>query len=82
MTTQARCPNCHKKLELFGSGEKRIYVCSCGFREKATTFQARKKEQKGASKSEVRKYLNQQRGRGKRGRRKSFGSSPSGCISR
>ena len=55
MTTQARCPNCHKKLELFGSGEKRIYVCSCGFREKATTFQARKKEQKGASKSEVRK---------------------------
>ncbi len=62
MTTQARCPNCHKKLELFGSGEKRIYVCSCGFREKATTFQARKKEQKGASKSEVRKYLNQQRG--------------------
>ena len=61
MTTNARCPNCHKKLELFGSGEKRIYVCPCGFREKAAAFHKRTKEQKGASKSEVRKYLNQQR---------------------
>jgi len=61
MTTNARCPNCHKHLELYGEGEKRTYVCACGFREKADAFHSRKKEQAGASKSDVHKYLKEQK---------------------
>lgn len=33
-TTNARCPQCRKKLELRGSGEGQIFVCQCGFRKK------------------------------------------------
>ncbi len=61
MTTNARCPNCHKHLELFGEGEKRTYVCPCGFREKADAFHKRIKTQAGASKSDVQQYLKQQK---------------------
>ena len=56
--TNARCPNCHKKLELFGEGENKIFVCRCGYREKESHFAKRKKETKGgASKQDVRRYL-------------------------
>ena len=60
-TTNARCPNCHKKMELRGQGEGQIFTCSCGHREKLSAFQNRKKE-KGdrASKGEVQKFLKQQ----------------------
>ena len=59
--TNARCPNCHKKMELRGEGEGQIFTCSCGHREKLSAFQNRKKE-KGdrASKGEVQKFLKQQ----------------------
>lgn len=61
MTTRARCPKCHKQLELFGEGEKKTYVCRCGYREKAAAFEKRMKEtQKGASKQFVRQYLKNQ----------------------
>lgn len=37
--SNARCPNCHKKLEVFGEGDKKIYIChTCGFREKFDSF--------------------------------------------
>lgn len=37
--TNARCPECHKKMELRGHGDGKIYVCSnCGFREKLASF--------------------------------------------
>lgn len=58
-TTNARCPNCHKKLELRGEGEKKMFVCPCGFREKLSAFNERK-QQDGAGKSDVRKYMEKQ----------------------
>ena len=61
-TSNARCPVCHKKLELRGKGDGQIFVCKCGYKEKLSTFQERrKKEGKGVSKRDVAKYLNQQR---------------------
>ncbi|MGC5327699.1 DNA topoisomerase III [Brevibacillus sp. SYSU BS000544] len=60
--TNARCPQCRKKLELRGEGEGQIFVCSCGHREKLTTFNERRNKEKGSkvSKKEVSNYLKQQ----------------------
>lgn len=61
-TSNARCPQCHKKLELRGKGDGQIFVCKCGYKEKLSSFQERrKKEGKGVSKRDVTKYMNQQR---------------------
>lgn len=61
MITNARCPNCHKRLELRGEGDNRIFVCSCGFKEKLSAFNERKsKESNAVSKKEVARYLKQQ----------------------
>ena len=60
-TTNARCPNCHKRLELKGEGEGKIFTCSCGHREKLSSFNKRKAEEKGkASKKDINKYLKNQ----------------------
>ncbi|MFN7250150.1 MAG: DNA topoisomerase III [Anaerobacillus sp.] len=61
-TTNARCPNCKKKLELRGQGEGQIFVCKCGHREKLSTFTERRNKEKNTkiSKKDVSKYLNQQ----------------------
>lgn len=60
--TNARCPQCHKKMELVGEGENRKFVCVCGYREKLSTFEARKKESgSGVSKKDVARYLNKQK---------------------
>lgn len=61
--TNARCPNCHKKMELRGEGEKRIFACVCGYREKLSDFE-KKRQDKGLNKHEVRKYLNNQENKG------------------
>lgn len=59
--TNARCPNCRKKLELHGEGEGQIFVCSCGFRERLSSFNERKKkEATNLSKREVETYLRKQ----------------------
>lgn len=58
--TNARCPNCHKKLELRGEGEQKMFTCICGYRERLSDFEKRKKAA-GANKSDVRKYLEQQK---------------------
>jgi DNA topoisomerase-3 len=61
MKTNVRCPECHKVMDLYGEGEKKTYICVCGFREKAESFHKKRKDQ-GGSKREVQKYLkNQQR---------------------
>jgi len=61
-TTNARCPQCRKKLELRGSGQGQIFVCKCGYREKLSAFEARKKkESPRGSKKEVSKYLQEQK---------------------
>ena len=57
--TNARCPNCHKKLELWGEGDKQTFACACGYREKRSDFEARRKRD-GAGKSDVRRYMAQQ----------------------
>ena len=59
METNARCPNCHKRMELFGNGDKRYYVCRCGFREKADKFHERSGSG-GMNKRAVQQYLQQQ----------------------
>ena len=59
--TNARCPECHKKLELHGEGENKIFVCKCGYREKLSTFNERKKKEKSnLSKKDVSKFLKDQ----------------------
>ncbi|MCI8497171.1 MAG: DNA topoisomerase III [Clostridiales bacterium] len=58
-TTNARCPNCHKKMELRGEGDKRLFTCICGYREKLSDFEARR-QQKGAGKRDVQQYLKKQ----------------------
>lgn len=63
-TTNARCPNCHKKMELRGEGEKQMFACVCGYREKLSDFKKRRANA-GANKRDVRKYLaNQDSGGG------------------
>ncbi|TSI11746.1 DNA topoisomerase III [Lysinibacillus sp. BW-2-10] len=60
--TNARCPQCHKKLELRGEGDGQIFVCKCGYREKLSAFEARRKKDGGGKvdKRSVQKYLKQQ----------------------
>ena len=58
-TTNARCPECHKKLELRGEGEKRIFACVCGYREKLSDFNKRKASD-GAGKYDVINYMKKQ----------------------
>ena len=57
--TNARCPNCHKKLEMRGEGDKRMFVCVCGHRERHADFEKRRAET-GANKHDVRKYMESQ----------------------
>jgi len=61
-STNSRCPNCFKRLELRGEGEGQIFVCSCGHREKLSTFKERRSKEKNSkvSKKDVQKYLKQQ----------------------
>jgi len=55
--TNIRCPECHKKMELRGDGEKKMYVCKCGFREKASIMHDKLKSSH-VSKQDIRKYMN------------------------
>ena len=57
--TNARCPECHKKLEMRGEGDKKAFFCICGYREKLSDFEKRK-ESAGAGKRDVAKYMQQQ----------------------
>jgi len=57
-TSNARCPICHKQLEIIGSEEKRHYSCKCGFKEKAESFQAKMEDRKkDLSKRDVDKFI-------------------------
>jgi DNA topoisomerase III len=60
--TNARCPQCHKKLELRGEGEGQVFACKCGYREKLSAFEARRKKESGGKvdKRTVQKYLKNQ----------------------
>lgn len=65
--TNARCPNCHKKLEMRGEGESKVFFCGCGYREKLSAFNKRKSAENTTkvSKGEVAKYLKEQQGAAK-----------------
>jgi DNA topoisomerase III len=60
--TNARCPQCKKKMELRGEGDGQIFACTCGYREKLSAFEARRKRETGGKvdKRSVQKYLKQQ----------------------
>lgn len=60
--SNARCPVCHKKMEMIEKGEESTFVCGCGFKERLSKFQERrKKEGKGVSKRDVSDYLKKQK---------------------
>ncbi|MCL2046709.1 MAG: DNA topoisomerase III [Oscillospiraceae bacterium] len=54
--TNARCPNCNKKLELRGEDEKRTFYCVCGHRERLSDYEKRRATA-GATKNDVRDYM-------------------------
>lgn len=56
--SNARCPECHKKMELRGEGVNRSFYCACGYREKLEAFTKRKGEQ--VDKREVGRFLSRQ----------------------
>ncbi|PJN89185.1 DNA topoisomerase III [Bacillus sp. mrc49] len=60
--TNARCPQCKKKMELRGEGDGQIFTCKCGYREKLSAFEARRKKESGGKvdKRSVQKYLKEQ----------------------
>ena len=47
------------KLELRGEGEKKLFVCKCGYRERLSDFNKRKQDS-GANKFDVMNYMRQQ----------------------
>ncbi|HIR12895.1 MAG TPA: DNA topoisomerase III [Candidatus Choladousia intestinavium] len=61
-TSNARCPVCHKRMELYGNGEQASFICACGYKEKLSRFKERRqKEGAGVSKKDVARYLAKQK---------------------
>ena len=60
-TTNARCPKCHKRMEMYVKGKEETFVCQCGYKEKLSAFQARRqKEGAGVGRRDVQNYLRRQ----------------------
>lgn len=62
LVSNARCPECHKKMEIRGEGENKAFFCVCGHKEKLEAFNKRKNEQ--VSKRDVSSFLNKQQDEG------------------
>jgi len=60
VVTNARCPECHKKLEMRGDGEKKSFYCKCGYRERLSDFESRR-ESAGANKRETERFMQSQK---------------------
>ncbi|MBO0998160.1 DNA topoisomerase III [Bacillus sp. SD075] len=60
--TNARCPQCHKKMEMRGQGAAQTFTCKCGFHEKLSSYNKRKGQNKNqkVSKNEVSNYMKKQ----------------------
>ncbi|MCC2081957.1 DNA topoisomerase III [Staphylococcus capitis] len=58
--TNARCPNCKKKMTLFGRGKEAVYRCVCGHSETQAQMNKRMKEKTNGkvSRKEMKKYMN------------------------
>ena len=62
VVTNARCPVCHKKLELRGEGDGKTFFCKCGHREKMDAFNKRRQEAGNkVDKRDVQKYIEEQK---------------------
>ena len=49
-------------MELYVKGKEETFICVCGYKEKLSSFQARReKEGAGVTKKDVQRYLNQQK---------------------
>ena len=60
-TSNARCPECHKKMEVKGDGENKMFSCVCGHREKLSAFTKRREAEKGnMNKREVSSFMQHQ----------------------
>ncbi|MCE5097879.1 DNA topoisomerase III [Staphylococcus devriesei] len=57
--TNARCPNCKKKMTLFGRGKDAVYRCTCGHTETQEQMDKRFKNKTSGkiSKKEMNKYM-------------------------
>lgn len=57
--TNARCPNCHKKMTLFGRGKDAVYRCVCGHTETQAQMDKRHKNKKSdkVNKKDLKKYM-------------------------
>ncbi len=60
--TNARCPNCKKKMTLFGRGKEAVYRCVCGHSETQAQMDKRMKEKSSGkvSRKEMKKYMGNQ----------------------
>lgn len=60
--TNARCPNCKKKMTLFGKGKSAVYRCVCGHSETQEQMDKRMKEKTNGkvSQKEMKKYMGNQ----------------------
>ncbi len=54
--SNARCPECHKKLLIFGEGEDKMFKCACGYRQKLSEIKTDK-----SSKRDVAEYMKKQK---------------------
>ena len=72
VNTNARCPECHKNLELRGEGEKRMFFCKCGYRERVEAFD-RRREATGANKRETERFMQEQQSQAKEEKRTTLG---------
>lgn len=60
-SSNARCPKCHKRMEMLVKGKEETFVCVCGYKEKLSAFKDRRsKEGGGVKKKDVQKYMRQQ----------------------
>ena len=60
--TNARCPKCHKKMEMYVKGAEETFICACGYKEKLSAFKARReKEGAGVGKKDVQRYMEKQK---------------------
>lgn len=60
--SNAQCPECRRRMELKGEGEGRLFTCSCGYREKLSSFNKRMDERiESSDKRTVQRYMQQQK---------------------
>ena len=57
--TNARCPNCKKKMTLFGKGKEAVYRCVCGHTETQSQMDKRMRDKTNGkvSRKEMKKYI-------------------------